>query len=255
MPSTPDRDEQHAPAAGLAVQDITVRRSGRTILDRVSFTLDRGEIVAVIGPNGAGKTTLLETVVGCVRAESGHIAYQTRELRNLRARARVFSFMPDAAEPPAEVRVTALLEYARSFGRVPEERALRLADRIGLLGLGSARAGELSRGEKRRISLFGALCTDRPVVVLDEPLGTFDPLQLLDVLKVLRECARAGTTLLLSVHQLADAEKIADRILILDQGRMAAVGSLAELRTGAAHPTASLEEVFLAILEQRHARA
>jgi ABC-2 type transport system ATP-binding protein len=231
------------------------QRAGRTILDRVSFTLEPAEIVAVIGANGAGKTTLLETVVGAERASAGGIEYQAHELRSLRARARVFSFMPDAAEPPAEVRVTALVKYAQRFGRVSEERARQLAERIGLFALGNARAGELSRGEKRRVSLFGALCSDRPVVVLDEPLGAFDPLQLLDVLQVLRDCARSGTALLLSVHQLSDAEKIAERILILDRGRMAALGSLADLRTRAARPTGSLEEVFLAILEQRHARA
>jgi ABC-2 type transport system ATP-binding protein len=255
MQSAPESHEQRSPNAGLVASDITVRRSGRTILDRVSFTLDRGEIVAVIGANGAGKTTLLESVVGAARADSGRVTYQSHVLRSLRARARVFSFMPDAAEPPTEVRVTALIEYARRFGRVPEPHALQLAERIGLCSLGSARAGALSRGEKRRVSLFGALCTDRPVVVLDEPLGSFDPLQLLDVLQLLRECARAGTALLLSVHQLSDAEKIADRILMLDRGRVAASGSLAELCTQVACPSGSLEQVFLRVLEQRHARA
>jgi ABC-2 type transport system ATP-binding protein len=244
-----------SPSASLAVCDLSVRRSGRTILDRVSFTLDAGEIVAVIGANGAGKTTLLETVVGCVRADSGSVDYRGQSLIDLRARSRVFSFMPDAAEPPAEVRVATLIDYARRFGRVPEASARQLAERIGLLALCAARAGELSRGEKRRVSLFGALCTDRPVVVLDEPLGAFDPLQLLDVLAVLRACARAGTALLLSVHQLSDAEKIADRVVILDQGRLAAAGSLAELRARVGRPTASLEEVFLCILEQRRAPA
>jgi ABC-2 type transport system ATP-binding protein len=254
MPTTLHSNESRGRNTSLTVRDITVRRAGRTILDRISFALDRGEIVAVIGANGAGKTTLLEAVVGCARVDSGSIRYEAQELQTLRARARVFSFMPDAAEPPAEVRVTALVEYAQRFGHVPPERARQLAERIGLFALGSARAGELSRGEKRRVALFGALCTDRPVVVLDEPLGTFDPLQLLDVLEVLRECARAGTALLLSVHQLSDAEKLAERVLMLDQGRMVALGSLTELREQAGRPAASLEEIFLSILEQQHAR-
>lgn len=248
-------EDTRAASGGLAVRGVTVRRAGRTALDRVSFTLARGEIIAVIGANGAGKTTLLEAVVGGVRPDSGSVEFHGQVLRTFAASARVFSFMPDAADPPAEVRVPALIAYAERFGRVPAERARQLAERMGLLGLGSARAGELSRGEKRRVLLFAALCTDRPVVVLDEPLGTFDPLQLLDVLEVLRECARAGTALLLSVHQLSDAEKIAERVLILDQGRMVATGTLAELRAAVARPGASLEEVFLSILKQRHARA
>jgi ABC-2 type transport system ATP-binding protein len=247
--------EPRAASGGLAVRGITVRRAGRIALDRISFTLGPGEIIAVIGANGAGKTTLLEAVVGCVPADSGSVEFQARALRSFTARARVFSFMPDAADPPAEVRVPALIAYAEHFGRVSPERARQLAVRMGLPTLGSARAGELSRGEKRRVLLFAALCTDRPVVVLDEPLGTFDPLQLLDVLEVLRECARAGTALLLSVHQLSDAEKIAERVLILDQGRMVASGTLSELRASVERPGASLEEVFLAILEQPRVRS
>jgi len=256
MTRTTDGEEpETASGGGLAVRGISVRRAGRTVLDQVSFTLDRGQIIAVIGANGAGKTTLLEAVVGSVRPDCGSVELGARALRSFAARARVFSFMPDNAEPPAEVRVPALIAYAARFGMVPMNRARQLAERMGLLMLGSARAGELSRGEKRRLLLFAALCTDRPVVVLDEPLGTFDPLQLLDVLEVLRECARAGAALLLSVHQLSDAEKIAERVLILDQGQMVAGGTLSELRASVGRPGASLEAVFLAILEQRHARS
>jgi ABC-2 type transport system ATP-binding protein len=104
--------------------------------------------------------------------------------------------------------------------------------------------------------LHGALSTTRPIVVLDEPLGTFDPLQLVDVLALLRERAASGTTLLLSVHQMSDAEKIASRVLILDAGRMLAIGTLDELRVRADMPaSASLEDVFLSLLRGAHVAA
>jgi ABC-2 type transport system ATP-binding protein len=240
---------------GLAVENICVRRAQRVILDRVSLAIERGEIIAVIGANGAGKTTLLEAVVGATRAHSGKVLFGGRELASLATRSLVFSYMPDAAEPPAEVRVSALMHLAQRFGLTPDERARHLEKRLGLESLASARAGELSRGEKRRVSLFAALCTNRPIIVLDEPLGAFDPLQLLDVLDVMRECARNGSALLLSVHQLSDAEKIASRVLILDQGRTVAIGTLAELRTRVERPEASLEEIFLRLLETQRARS
>jgi len=104
--------------------------------------------------------------------------------------------------------------------------------------------------------LYGALCAARPVTVLDEPLGVFDPLQLEDVLVVLRARARAGTALLLSVHQMSDAEKIASRVLVLDAGRMVAFGPLAELRARVGRADASLEDIFIALLRAgTHARA
>jgi ABC-2 type transport system ATP-binding protein len=119
------------------------------------------------------------------------------------------------------------------------------------------RAGRLSRGEKRRVLLFTALCSSRPVIVLDEPLAAFDPLQLLDVLAVLRDRAAAGVTLLVSAHQMSDAEKIASRVLVLDAGTAIAYGSLAQLREQTGRTEGSLEDVVLELLRARvrHARA
>jgi ABC-type multidrug transport system ATPase subunit len=242
--------------SGLAVEDLTLRRAKRCVLDRVSFDVRPGEIVAVIGANGAGKTSLLEALLGFLRVDPGRVTYDGRALADLPARARVFAYMPDDAEPPAEVGVAALLAHARRFGRASDALARTLVDGLGLSRLLSARAGELSRGEKRRVMLFAALCADRPVAVLDEPLGAFDPLQLLDVLDVLRARASAGQSLLVTVHQLSDAEKIASRVLLLDAGRVLAFGTVAELRERAGGGASSLEEIFLSLLkrEARDAR-
>jgi ABC-type multidrug transport system ATPase subunit len=255
MPSTVMRSERSMPSANLVASDLCVRRAGRTILDRVSFSLAPGEIAVVVGPNGAGKTTLIDAVIGALRPSSGSVTYGDRELRDVPARAAVFSYLSDAAEPPAELTVPTFVHHATRFGRVPADRAGELAERLGLRALASARVGTLSRGEKRRVALFGALCSDRPVVVLDEPLGTFDPLQARGVLELLRAQARRGASLLLSVHQLSDAEKLDGHVLILDQGRLAASGTLEELRARAGLPLASLEQVFLTLLERRHARS
>jgi energy-coupling factor transporter ATP-binding protein EcfA2 len=146
------------------------------------------------------------------------VTFGSRPLRDLEARARVFSYMPDEAEPPPEVRVETLVAHAERFGRPPPRLAANLVAQLGLKLLLRERVGRLSRGQKRRVLFFSALCTSRPVVVLDEPLAAFDPLQLLDVLPVLRNRAAAGITLLLSAHQMTDAEKIASRVLVLDAG-------------------------------------
>jgi ABC-type multidrug transport system ATPase subunit len=243
------------PTLGLAVEDLSVARGGRSILHRVSFDLCPGEIVAVIGPNGAGKTSLLEAVLGFLRIESGRVSFAGRELRSLSSRARTFACMVESAEPPAEVRVAVLVEHAIRFGRPPAGLAQDLLDRLGLIRVRDMRPAELSRGERQRVNLFIALCTHRPVVVLDEPLGVFDPLQLFEVLDVLRERARDGTSVLLSVHQLSDAEKIAERILLLDDGRVAAFGSIGGLAALSGAPGGALEEVVVRILRRARARA
>jgi ABC-type multidrug transport system ATPase subunit len=242
--------------AGLVVDRVSVDRGGRPVLIDVSFTLSPGSVVAVVGPNGAGKSSLLEAILGFLPVSGGRVTFDERMLRDLGARAAVFSYMPDEAEPPSEVRVGTLLAHAERFGRPPAHLAHALAERLGVGQLASERAGRLSRGEKRRVSLFTALCTARPVVVLDEPLATFDPLQLLDVLPVLRDRAAAGTALLLSVHQMTDAEKVASRILVLDGGRVVGFGTLGELRAQVGHHQGTLEDVVLQLLRvrERHAR-
>jgi len=241
--------------AGL-VDRVSVDRGGRPVLTEVSFTLASGSIVAVVGPNGAGKSSLLEAILGLLPISGGRVTFDGRMLPTIAAKAAVLSYMPDEAEPPSEVRVGTLLAYAERFGRPPAHLARHLAERLGVGRLASERAGRLSRGEKRRVSLFGALCTARPVVVLDEPLATFDPLQMLDVLPVLRERSAEGTALLLAIHQMTDAEKVASRVLVLDGGRVVGFGTLEELRAQAGDHQGTLEDVVLELLRvrERHAR-
>jgi ABC-type multidrug transport system ATPase subunit len=202
----PSRSPEPDRAAGLLrVDGLAVDRGGRRVLSEVSLTLAPGDIVTVVGPNGAGKSSLFEATLGLLPVAAGGVSFDGRALHDLPARSRVFSYMPDDAEPPPEVRIRALVAHAGRFGRPTGHLCDWLVERLGLREIIRERAGQLSRGQKRRVLLFMALCTSRPVVVLDEPMGAFDPLQLLDVLTVLRDRAAAGVTLLLSAHQMSDA--------------------------------------------------
>jgi ABC-2 type transport system ATP-binding protein len=114
----------------------------------------------------------------------------------------------------------------------------------------------LSRGERKRLSLFGALVLDRPIVVLDEPFSAFDPLQLGSVFEAIGAIASEGATIIVSIHQLTDAERIGDRFLLMSRGRRVAFGSMAQLRSRIGEEQASLETVFLRLLaEERGASA
>jgi ABC-2 type transport system ATP-binding protein len=110
--------------------------------------------------------------------------------------------------------------------------------------------GILSRGEHQRVALFCTLVLERPIVVLDEPFSAFDPLQLRGVLDVVKKAASAGATVIASIHQMADAEKIADRFLLLAEGKAVAFGDLPALRALVKAPEASLEELFVSLLEK-----
>jgi ABC-type multidrug transport system ATPase subunit len=248
-------------AAGdvLELDGVTVDRGGRRVLADVSLSVRAGEIVAVIGPNGAGKTTLLETIIGALPTSAGSIRFGGHRLLGLRERSRALSFLAGEAEPPAEVRVSTLLDHACSsatLGGSPDVGARKqLARRLGLTGLADASAGALSRGERRRILLFGALMSGKPFLLLDEPTGVFDPLQLRELVALFHERAAAGTGVLVTVHQMSDAEVLASRFLLLSDGRAIACDTLDGLRARARlSSTAALQDVFVALLETERAR-
>jgi ABC-type multidrug transport system ATPase subunit len=123
-----------------------------------------------------------------------------------------------------------------------------LRERLAIDPLLSEPVGTLSRGEQQRVALFCTLVLRRPVVVLDEPFSAFDPLQLRKVFEVVRETAAPSTTIIASVHQLGDAEKIADRVLLLAGGRCLAFGDVPSLLAQAGLTSGSLEDAFVSLL-------
>ena len=232
----------------LEVRGLGARVGSRWIVRDVTFEARRGELVAVIGPNGAGKTTLLETIVGLRPPSAGTVRVQERDLRRFDEFARVFAFLPDAGMLPPEVTVRTLIEHASAHAsRGAEIRTLM--EGLTLAPLLAKPVAILSRGEHQRVALCCTLALGRPLAVLDEPFSTFDPLQLRKVLATMRDALGSATAAVASIHQLADAERIADRILILAEGRMVAFGDLASLRDRVRSPEASLEKVFVSLLE------
>lgn len=224
----------------LAASRLAVVRGSRTVLDGASFEANAGEILAVLGPNGAGKTTLLEAMVGVLPRAGGNVSAGGKNLVTFRDHASAFAYMPDDASLPNEVSIDTLLGHERS----PIEEAL------GVTQFRSARAGELSRGEAKRVWLALTLSQDRDIAVLDEPFGAFDPLQLDGVLDVVREHARTGRVVVVTIHQMSTAERIAHRVVMLANGRVAACGSLDELAASHGARSASAEDVFRAVLAE-----
>jgi ABC-type multidrug transport system ATPase subunit len=232
----------------LEVEHLTVRTRERLLVDQVSFFARAREVTAVIGPNGAGKTSLLEGMLGLNHASAGEVRYAGRALSTFAARARAFAYLPDQSQLPSEVSVRTLVDQAIRNSRAAAPVA-ELRERLALEPLLDRGAGVLSRGERQRVQLFCTLALGRPVAVLDEPFSPFDPLQLLGVLECLRLVVHRGAAIVASIHQLADAERIADRILLLVNGKALAFGTPSELKRAAGDVDSTLEQAFVALLE------
>ena len=241
-----DRNVTKQQTSELSVIGINKKFGTYQALSDVSFAVTPGEILGLIGPNGAGKSTLLECITGLLPVESGTIRWQGRQL-SPEKRKQVLWYQPDNILPFAEQQVTTTLSFFQQIHGVDKIELEQLVNKLKLSLMLYKPLNALSKGYKRRVLLALALLSRQPLLMLDEPFDGFDLRQSLSVMDLLREC-RAGRTMILSIHQLTEAEKICDRFLLLDQGRVLGIGTLDELRkqTGLTSD-ARLEEVFLAI--------
>ncbi len=230
----------------LEVRSVSKRFGSLRALDNVSFGLRRGEVLGLIGPNGAGKTTLFECLAGVLPADTGEALWNGRAIAPAK-RKDVLFYLPDQIAPWADQpagRVLALV--SRLFDAGPS-RLARLINALGLSRFLSENIGSLSKGERKRVLLALALVTPRPVLLFDEPFDGLDLRQAREAEAVLRGAAREGRTLFLSIHQLADAGRICDRLVLLSAGRVVGEGTLDELRAKTGLAGGAVEDVFLAL--------
>ena len=218
----------------IAIAGLTKRYGDRTAVDGVSLEVRRGEIVALLGPNGAGKTTTVEVAEGYRRPDAGSVQvlgtdpWEAGRSHRSRVGLMLQEGGIDIRARPAET----LRQYA-AFHVEPLDPATLLAD-LGLHPVATTPYRRLSGGERQRLGFALALVGRPDVLMLDEPTAGLDPEARL-VVRARIEAERArGVAILLTTHELADAERLADRIAILVGGRVVASGTVAELAAGAA---------------------
>jgi ABC-2 type transport system ATP-binding protein len=216
------------------------------VLAGVSFTVGAGEVLGLIGPNGAGKTTVLECLAGLLPTNSGTFKYHGNPL-SARGRKEALFYVPDGILPWAQQTVKWLLTFfERLYSQAPEKLAA-LAGPLRLEEIGRSRVATLSKGERKRVLLAVGLLTSQPLLLLDEPFDGLDLRQTRDVMTLLRSESATGRTLFVSIHQLNDAAKVCDRLVLLNAGKRVAEGTLAELQAQANLKGGGLEEIFLAL--------
>jgi ABC-2 type transport system ATP-binding protein len=230
----------------VQVAGITKWYGEQRALADVSFDIRRGEILGLIGPNGSGKTTLLETIAGLLSVDAGSVLWQRSPLPQNRRRDVIF-YLPDGLRPWDGQHVIRVLEFfASAFGR----RIVDLDEMTRSVGLEQVlgkHVSALSKGYARRLMLALALLTPHPVVLMDEPFDGFDIRQTLEIMTLMRRVAAHGRTFTFAIHQLADAERVCDRFILLADGRICGIGSLDDLRAQTGQTTAGLEDVFFAL--------
>ena len=225
----------------LAASAIRKSYGGREVVAGLDLALERGECFGLLGPNGAGKTTTLRMLLGLTPPDAGSITLLDRpvpgEAREARLRVGVVPQI-DNLDPDFSVREN-LLVYARYFGYSAAEAAARVPDLLAFAALearADSRIDELSGGMKRRLVLARALVNDPDLLFLDEPTTGLDPQARHLMWEKLRALLREGKTILLTTHFMDEAERLCDRIQIIDAGRRLAEGSPQALIAGHIEP-------------------
>ncbi len=229
----------------LKISQISKHYAGRKALQSISFTVKPGAILGIIGPNGAGKTTLLDIITGFQTPDSGKIIFQDHLLNSFAEKKQHILYMPEQLEIYPAMLVTEFLDF---INKMTGNQATELLSALQLERVKKQPIGTLSKCYKQRLKLFFALSIPKRIIVLDEPFDGFDPIQLLEILELLKAANQAGKTFILSIHQLYDAEKICSDFVLLDEGQLIVDGSLQALRTRFGKDDSSLEEIFMEAL-------
>jgi ABC-2 type transport system ATP-binding protein len=216
-------------ADALVKQFATVRA-----VDGLSFDLRPGEIFALLGPNGAGKTSTLRMAIGLLRPDTGTIVYRGRQGDSPRIEPRELGYLPEERGLYTDQPILRCLVYLaelRGLSRADARReALAWLERLELDARASEKVSALSKGNQQKVQLIAAVLHRPRIAILDEPFSGFDPQHQERALELMRELRDGGTAVLVSAHQLALVERLADRILVLDRGRAVLEGSLEQLR-------------------------
>jgi lipopolysaccharide export system ATP-binding protein len=228
-----EEQEKTEPQLGkLVATDLVKIYRKRRVVDKVSLTVNRGEIIGLLGPNGAGKTTTFYMIVGLIRPDGGQIFLDGKDVTSqpmyLRAREGI-TYLPQEAsifrKLTVEQNILAILE---TMGLSREERRQRLSELLDELNVGHlarSKGYSLSGGERRRVEITRALVTSPNFLLLDEPFAGIDPLAVIDIQTIVAQLKEKGIGILMSDHNVRETLKVCDRAYIVNEGTILEEGN------------------------------
>lgn len=222
----------------LESQQLVKSYRGRTVVNRVSINVFRGEIVGLLGPNGAGKTTSFYMTVGVIKPDSGKIYFRGEDITPLPMYKRARLGIGYLSQEPSvfrkltvEENILAILETLDISPSERQQRLTRLLNELDIAHLAKNKAFTLSGGERRRLELTRALVNNPSLILLDEPFSGVDPIAVFEVQKILTRLKQQGLSILLTDHSVRETLSITDRAYIMNEGRIEVSGTSKFLAT------------------------
>lgn len=224
--------EEHRAAQLIRTEGLVKIYGGRSVVNGVNITVNRGEIVGLLGPNGAGKTTTFYMIVGLIQANSGTVYFQAEEITHLpmcqRARLGISYLSQESSifrKLTVEQNILAILETLPLSKEQQKERLDELLNELGIAHLSKQMAYTLSGGERRRLEISRALVTSPSFILLDEPFSGVDPIAVFEVQQIIANLKEKGLGILLTDHSVRETLAITDRSYLIYEGKVLTHGS------------------------------
>ena len=240
------------PETLIETHNLLKRYGDKVAVDNVSFDVHAGEVFGFLGPNGAGKTTTIKMIVGLLKPTSGSVKVAGYDIQTQAMQAKASSgYVPDTPNLYAKLTGRELLRFVSDLYNLDRTQMTHRIDELlrmfDLMNAADDTLDSYSHGMQQKASLAAALMHDPRVLVLDEPTVGLDPKSARLIKDILRQLADRGSAVMLSTHILEIAERMCDRIGIINKGQLVAVGTMDELRTLDKTGQTSLEDIFLSL--------
>ena len=237
----------------IKIEGLKVSYGDYLAVDNLNLNIQKGELFAFLGPNGAGKTTTIKALTGLLNPDSGTIEICGHDMEESPLKAKsLMGYVPDVA---VFYEKLTSIEFMKFIGdlygidkKILYDNTVELFNTMDLEPFANAQIEELSHGTRQRLAIAASLCHEPEVFVIDEPMVGLDPLHARVVKQELQKRCQNGLTVMMSTHLLNVAEELADRIGIIDGGKLIALGTLEELRMG--KDAEALEEIFLKLFDK-----
>jgi ABC-2 type transport system ATP-binding protein len=237
----------------IRTENLTKRFGAKTAVDNLDLHIAEGEFFCFLGPNGAGKTTTIKMLTGLLHSTEGRAVLGGFDIRQEPVAAkRIIGYIPDSPFLYEKLTGRELMSFVAGLYDIPEQRVKtygeELLEMFGIRSVGDQLVENYSHGMRQKLSFASCFLHDPKIVIVDEPWVGLDPKNIRFVKDYLRQRTAEGLTVFMSTHTLSIAEEVADRIGIINNGKLLQLGSVDEVKAVAARP-GSLEDVFLEITE------
>ena len=216
----------------LEIREVSKKFNDNVVVDKLSFMVNGGETFGLLGPNGAGKTTMMRMIMNILRPDSGEILYNDEPRHKIKGLH--FGYLPEERGLYPRATVMQMLIYFGTLNNLTKHKAqveaIRYLDRLGMVEFTNAKINQLSKGMQQKIQLVAAFLHDPDVLILDEPYAGLDPINQVVLREILDEYKKGKKILIISTHQMEQAEKLCDHICLINQAKVILDGTIASVK-------------------------